>query len=109
MDKAVEIAVGHDAEIAVEIAMASAMGRHGIPRHAAAVRGSPWHARGSPWRVRGSPWRVRGSSWKSVEIAVECRGGPGHCRRGVQPKSKKTYIPVCPGFVLFCFKLVTNV
>ena len=50
--------------LAVEIAMASAMGLHGVPRYAAAFRGSPWNARGSPWSVRGSPWSVRGIPWK---------------------------------------------
>ena len=63
-------------EIAVEIAMTSAMGLHGVPLLAAAFRGSPWNIRGSPWSVRGSPWSVRGCPWNAAEVAVECRGGP---------------------------------
>ena len=47
--------MGLAVEIAVEIAMASAIGLHGVPRHTAAFRGSPWNARGSPWSIRGSP------------------------------------------------------
>ena len=75
-------------EIAVEIAMASAMGLHGVPLLAAAFRGSPWNVRGSPWSVRGSPWSVRGCPWNAVEIAVECHGGPWALPRCSAKKTK---------------------
>ena len=75
--------------LAVEIAVASAMGLHGVLLLAAAFRGSPWNARGSPWSVRGCPWN-------DVEIAVECRGGPWALQRcsakktnNVHPRSVK--------------------
>ena len=54
-------------EIAVEIAMASAMGLHGVPLLAAAFRGSPWNVRGSPCSVRGSMWSVRDCPWNAHE------------------------------------------
>ena len=48
---AVEFAV----DLAVEIALASAMRLHNAPLLAAAFRGSPWNVRGSQWSVHGCP------------------------------------------------------
>ena len=79
MGAAVDLAV----KIAAEVAMASAMGLHGVPLLATAFRGSPWNVRGSPWNVRGSPWKVhgrevfavvRGTPWTWPRNAVEVRG-----------------------------------
>ena len=74
--------------------MASATGRHGVPRHAVAVHESPWHARGSSWRVRGSPWRVRGSPWNAVQTAVECRRGPWALPRRAAKKSNNVHLSI---------------
>ena len=70
-----EIAVGLTVDVAVKIAMVSAMSLHGVSLPATAFRGSPWNGRGNPWSVRGYPRSVR-FPWNAVEIAVECRGGP---------------------------------
>ena len=56
-------------ETAVEMAMASALGLHGVPLVAAAFCGSPW-------KVRGRPWSVRGCPCNAVDMAVECGGDP---------------------------------
>ena len=63
-------------ETAVAYAMASVMGLHVVPLLVAAIRGSPWNFRGRPWEVRGSPWNIRGCPRNTVDMSVECRGGP---------------------------------
>lgn len=63
------IAVDLAVKIVAEIAMASAMDRHGSSWKFVAVCGSPWPVRGSPWPIRGSPWNA-------VERPVERCGFP---------------------------------
>ena len=50
-------------ETAVEIAMASAMGLHGVEILAAAFRGSTWNVRGRSAVARGVPPVVRRTPW----------------------------------------------
>ena len=50
--------------IAVEIAMASAMGLHGVPRHSVEAHGIPVEARGRSAVARGVSVVVRGTPWK---------------------------------------------
>ena len=80
-------------EIAVEIAMASAMGLHGVALLATAFHGSlcgmSVEARGRSAVARGVSAVVRGTPWTWPWNAVEVRG---HCR-GAPPKRQIVYIP----------------
>ena len=80
---AVGAAVDLAVKIAAEVAMASAMGLHGVPLLAAAFRGSPWNVAWKPVKARESPWKVhgggvfavvRGTPWTWPRNTVEIRG-----------------------------------
>ena len=80
MEIAVELAV----ELVGEIAMASPMGLHGVPRHSVKAHGMPVEARGRSAVARGVSAVVRGTPWKKPRNAVEVRG---QCR-GAPPKDQ---------------------
>ena len=63
-------------EIAVEIAMASAIGLLGVPLLAVAFHGSWCNLSGSPSRARDNLWSVIGRPWKAMDMTVGCRADP---------------------------------
>ena len=77
---AVDAAVGIAVHSGVDIAMASAIGLHGVTLLATTFRRSPWNVRGCSWNAVNMA--------DAVNMRVECRGGPWTLPRCSPQKDK---------------------